>query len=155
MINKIVESYIGKYEADLLKYNIKRSLSHVDNSLYRFFKYFPEQDDLREFTSLDWKYFEKVAALDGLLPKQIERVRLAVHGFFQWLLDFQDFPIPNPARLQEPRSIWQEIRGGGIDTSVCAPRSTLDKVLEIPSQSGESVQRDTPATSQLSESQDP
>jgi hypothetical protein len=100
---------MGKYEQQLVRLNLSRNLGPVDSALYRFFENFPEKRDPEDYSKLDVEYYRKIREKEQKPQKETEKDLLHVCAFFNYLIDFEGYNLPNPASKREP-SIWRELR---------------------------------------------
>jgi hypothetical protein len=107
-----MEALIGRYDADLIRLTHLSGpdLCRIDQSLIRFFKQFPEKKHPEDFSFLDVDFYYKSELAKGRTLSFLNRDLKHLRAFFNYLIDYLDYPLmSNPASLREP-SFWREQR---------------------------------------------
>ena len=101
----VIEALMGKYEQQLLRLSLSRNLTELDNSLYRFFREFPEKKSPDDFSRLDVEYYKRIRTAEKKSEKETEQDIVHVRAFFNFLLEYLGYRGPNPAS-EKQQSMW-------------------------------------------------
>ncbi len=98
--------------------------------------------DPREILRVDVDKYLAERKAQGASVATLRRERGAIRDFYDFLRDFLDEPIPNPAELP-PRSRWLElVASRALGTSESVPQDSAGNTQPSP---GHSQEHDTPA----------
>lgn len=94
-----IRTWVGKYEAHMLRLHPKKRFYYADARLEKFFSYFPDNAGLEQFTIADVTDFEKWRITQGAHPELIEMERGEIRRFWSWCIK-QGCNLINPAKTQ-------------------------------------------------------
>ena len=108
-VSKSIEHLMGLFEQQLVILNPRRDLRELDDALYDFFSEFGRNKSIEDVSILDTEYYRKIRIRDGCSDAEINKRLSFVCQFFNFLRDYLDYQIPNPASKRE-RSQWLELK---------------------------------------------
>lgn len=96
-----IRTWMGKYEAHLLRLNPKKRFYYADARLEKFFSYFPENAGLEQFTIADVTDFENWRIANGASDREISQERGEIRRMWSWCIE-QGCRLFNPAAPKHP-----------------------------------------------------